>query len=177
MTTTDIEALVRRLRRVYGPGWLQAVAEALERHQAVVEAARFAKKWYGTRKGKEALKKALAALDAPPEGERHTYSPDYTAASQPMGDCRVCGRLECDPIHAPPEEDGLMADISTFLAVENATFERAARVADREASEAPIVAPLTNAAWDECAKTIAANIRALIIHPPEGDGTKGGEDA
>ena len=62
----------------------------------------------------------------------------------------------------------VMSETETFLAVENATFERAARVADREVSEVPIIAPDTNAAWDECARTIAANIRALIIPPPEG---------
>ena len=40
-------------------------------------------------------------------------------------------------------------------------LELAAVVADGEASKVPIIAPLTNAAWDECARTIARNIRDL----------------
>lgn len=43
----------------------------------------------------------------------------------------------------------------------NEAIEAAARIADKEWGKKPIVAPLTNAAYDEAARTIAANIRAL----------------
>ena len=90
--TTDIEALVAELRRpntpVWGHGWIGEVllpavqrqaADALERQQAVVEAAQTIRAslrgdgWSEAdlqtmaRPGMADLMKALAALDAPPD--------------------------------------------------------------------------------------------------------------
>jgi hypothetical protein len=45
----------------------------------------------------------------------------------------------------------------------NAAIKAAARCAAQEWDQKPIVAPLTNAAYDEAARTIEANILALII--------------
>lgn len=45
----------------------------------------------------------------------------------------------------------------------NDAIEAAAGVADQEWDQKPIVAPLTNAAYDEAARTIAEKIRALNV--------------
>jgi hypothetical protein len=61
-----------------------------------------------------------------------------------------------------PSLEPYIAIIAELIAeVENDALERAAEVADEEYDQKPIVAPLTNAAYDEAARTIAANIRAL----------------
>ena len=105
----NIEALVAKLKATPGIRYnfyVRQAIDVLERHQAVVMAARGYMVHGSDKKGTHGtiLRKALAALDAPPEGDEvkpHLYSPDYQA----MGDCRTCGRLERDPIHAPPEGD------------------------------------------------------------------------
>lgn len=43
-----------------------------------------------------------------------------------------------------------------------AALERCAKLAESETSKVPIIAPGTNAAWDEAARTIAATIRQWI---------------
>lgn len=109
MTAPDTEALVAYwkeqavgVRKMGSPNQsnrFMDTAIALERQQAVVVAARVVCSNPLDVLLVGALCKALAAHDAPPEGEPHPYSPDYQA----MGDCLTCGRLERDPIHTPPE--------------------------------------------------------------------------
>lgn len=50
---------------------------------------------------------------------------------------------------------------TAFHAAFAAAIEECAKVAEAECSPTKIVQPLTNAAWDECARTILAAIHAL----------------
>ena len=60
-----------------------------------------------------------------------------------------------------------------------AAFDLALEIVEGEVSEIPIVAPGTNAAWDQCARSIRDKLRLLYTatfgkrHNETGDGTHG----
>jgi hypothetical protein len=77
----------------------------------------------------------------------------------------------CEALIQKAKDDfpaGLLSPVSR-----EGVLEEAARIADGEWDKKAIVAPLTNAAYDEAARTIAAKIRALKSTSAPGSEVRG----